>query len=293
VDKQGTSPLVAAIVLGWNYRNDSAECLASILGAGYPSLRVWYVDNGSTDDAPAFLRRQFPSIAVIELGENRGLVGGYNAGIEAALDANVEYVCVFNNDVVAQPGAFRALVHVAQGAERAGLLVPKIVLYSDETILWSAGARQRFFPPGIVQRGLGAPAQDRRFNQVRRVEYATSCAWMMASKMVRDVGLFDPRYSFYYSDYDYCRRVTLSEWHIYYAPGAVVRHKVSLSTQRGPAAGHWWRNMGLAESQFYRQYESYAQLAIHVLWIVIRTVLQGRARYIPAYVQGLRDGFDV
>jgi hypothetical protein len=51
--------------------------------------------------------------------------------------------------------------------------------------------------------------------------------------------------------------------------------------------------MGLAESQFYRQYESRAQLAVHVLWIVVRTVLQGRARYIPAYVQGLRDGFDV
>jgi hypothetical protein len=293
LDKDKTSPLVAAIVLGWNHRDDSAECLASILSADHPSLHVWYVDNGSTDDAPAFLRRQFPSIAVIELGENRGLVGGYNVGIEAALDANVEYVCVFNNDVVVQPGAFRALVNVAQGAERAGLLVPKIVLYSDEGTLWSAGARQRFFPPGIVQRGLGAPAHDRRFNQVRRVEYATSCAWMMASRMVRQVGLFDPRYSFYYSDYDYCRRVTLSEWHIYYAPGAIVRHKVSLSTQRGPAAAHWWRNMGLAESQFYRQYESYAQLAIHVLWVLIRTVLQGRARYIPAYMQGLRDGFDV
>jgi GT2 family glycosyltransferase len=293
LDKEGTPPLVAAIVLGWNHRDDSAECLASILGAGHPSLHAWYVDNGSTDDAPAFLRRQFPTITVIELGENRGLVGGYNVGIEAALDANAEYVCVFNNDVVVHPGAFQALVDVAQGAERAGLLVPKIVLYSDESILWSAGARERFFPPGIVQRGLGAPAHDRRFNQVRRVEYATSCAWMMASRMIHDVGLFDPKYSFYYSDYDYCRRVTLSDWHIYYAPGAIARHKVSLSTQRGPAAARWWRNMGLAESQFYRQYESYTQLAIHVLWIVMRTVLQGRARYIPAYVQGLRDGFDL
>jgi GT2 family glycosyltransferase len=284
---------VAAIVLGWNHRDDSAECLDSVLRAGYPALHVWYVDNGSTDDAPTFLRRQFPTITVIELGENRGLVGGYNAGIEAALDADVEYVCVFNNDVVVAPGAFRALVDVAQDAERVGLLVPKIVLYSDESVLWSAGARERPFPPGIVQRGLGAPAHDRRFNQVRRVEYATSCAWMMASRMIREVGLFDPTYSFYYSDYDYCRRVTRSGWQTVYVPDAVARHKVSLSTQRGPAAAQWWQNLGQAESRFYRQYENCARLAFHVLWIVTRTMLQGRARYIPAYLRGVRDGFDV
>jgi GT2 family glycosyltransferase len=286
-------PPVAAVVLGWNHRDDSAECIDSILRAGYPSLHAWYVDNGSTDDAPAFLRRQFPGLAVVELGENRGLVGGYNVGIQAALDANVEYVCVFNNDVVVQPSIFRALVNVAQTTERAGLLVPKIVLYSDAGIVWSAGARERRFPPGIVQRGLGAPSHDRRFNQVQPVEYATSCAWMMSSRMVREVGLFDPDYFFYYSDYDYCERVTLREWQIIYVPDAIVRHKVSLSTQRGPETARWWRNMGEAEARFYRQYKSDMQLAFHVPWIVMRTVLQRRARCIPAYLRGLWDAFDI
>jgi len=272
-------PPVAAVVLGWNHRHDSAECLDSILHAGYPSLHVWYVDNGSTDGAPAFLHRQFPDITVIELGENRGLVGGYNVG--------------FNNDVVIHPGGFRALVDVAQATERAGLLVPKIVLYSDESIIWSTGARQRRFPPGIVQRGLGSSSQDRQFNQVQHIEYATSCAWMMSSRMIREVGLFDPEYSFYYSDYDYCERARLHEWQTMYVPNAIVGHKVSLSTQRGPKAERWWRNMGEAEMRFYRQYRNYVQLAFHVPWIVIRAVLQGRARYIPAYVRGLWDAFDI
>lgn len=285
-------PSVAAIVLGWNHRDDSAECISSILDAGYPALHVWYVDNGSTDDAPAFLRQKFPRITVVELGENKGLVGGYNAGIRAALDASSAYISVFNNDVVVHPGAFQALANVAQAVDWAGLLVPKIVLHSDADTLWSAGARERRFPPGIVQRGMGASAQDRRFNQVQTVEYATSCAWMMSSDMVREIGLFDPHYPFYYSDYEYCRRSVLRGWQIVYVPDAVVRHKVSLSTQKGPEKARWWHNMGEAEAHFYRQYKGYVQLALHVPWIVMRTALQGRGRCIPAYLRGLWDAFN-
>src|SRR3990170_2087189 len=93
-----TLPSIAAVVVGWNYRDDSVACIHSILNADYPALQIWFVDNGSTDGSPALVHQQFPEVIVIELGENRGLVGGYNAGILAALEANVEYMCVFNND---------------------------------------------------------------------------------------------------------------------------------------------------------------------------------------------------
>jgi GT2 family glycosyltransferase len=283
-------PSLGAVVLGWNYHDDSAECLRSILADGYPRLRVWFVDNGSTDGTPAALRQEFPGITIMELGENRGLVAGYNAGIEAALSAGDDYVCVFNNDVAVAPGSFRALIGVARADPSAGLFVPKIVLYSDPGVIWSAGAYRRRLPPGIVQRGLGQPASDPRFARVTRVTYATSCVWMMSAAMIRQVGLFDSHYRFYYSDYEYCRRVTDRGWHILYAPDAVVRHKVSLSTQQAPRPGRWWTNMGEAEALFYRRYENQPLLMLHAAWITLRTIVQGQARYIPAYLQGLRAG---
>jgi GT2 family glycosyltransferase len=289
----GVMPSVATIVLGWNHCDDSSECIQSILEAGYSALHVWYVDNGSTDDSPGFLRQKFSNIAVIELGENRGLVGGYNAGIQAALSAEPEYVCVFNNDVAVQPGIFQALVDTARANDRVGVLAPKIVLYSNEHVIWSAGARMRRFPPGIVQRGMGASSDDPHFGIAQPVEYATSCAWMMATSMVRDVGLFDPRYPFYYSDYDYCKRVSLCNWQIFYVPSAIVKHKVSLSTQKSPTSARWWQNMGEAEARFYRQYGSNVQLALHCAWMVVRALLQRNARYLPDYIQGLRHATDI
>jgi GT2 family glycosyltransferase len=107
------------------------------------------------------------------------------------------------------------------------------------------------------------------------------------------VGFFDPQYSFYYSDYDYNKRATLLGWKIIYIPDALVKHKVSLSTQKGPNAAHWWRNMGEAEVRFYRQYKNGVKLSLHMLWIIMRTILQGKGQYVPAYLSGVRRGFDI
>jgi GT2 family glycosyltransferase len=290
--KTNMPPSVAAIVLGWNYRTDSADCIRSILSSDCQLLRVWYVDNGSTDGAPEYLHRLFPGITVLPLGENLGLVRGYNAGIDAALTDGSDYVCVFNNDVTIAPGTLPALVAAAVSQPRIGLCVPKIVLHADGQIIWSAGARRRRFPPGIVQRGLGQPASDRRFDRPLRVEYATSCMWLMSVPMVRHIGLFDPAYSFYYSDYEYCRRATRNDWQILYVPRAVVAHKVSLSTQNAPKPARWWHNIGEAEGRFYRQYEGYLPFAVHVIWILARTAVQGNARYIPAYMRGIAQGLN-
>lgn len=285
-----STPALAAVVVGWNHRSDSAECLESIVETAYPALQVWYVDNGSTDGAVELIRQRFAQVRVLALEQNRGLVGGYNAGIEAALEAGADYLCLFNNDVAVALDFFEALAAVAAGNANAGLLAPKIVLYSDENILWSAGARERAFPPGIVQRGTGRPARQERFNRVEPVAYATSCAWMMSAQMVRQVGLFDPSFSFYYSDYAYCEQVQRHGWQILYVPGSVVKHKVSLSTQRGGNAAHWWHNLGVAERRFYREYRGRTLFLLHAGWILMRTVLQGRGRFIPAYLKGLLDG---
>jgi GT2 family glycosyltransferase len=281
---------VAAVVVGWNYRDDTAECIRSLLKSLYPALRVWYVDNGSTDGAPAFLREQFPSISVIELGANRGLVGGYNAGMDAALAGGADYICLCNNDVIVYPEAIEALVRYARVNPKIGIAAPQIVLHSDNRVIWSAGARWRRFPPGIVQRGMGARLGE-RFTTSRPIEYATSCVWLASAGLVREIGFFDPAYSFYYSDYEYCRRATLHGWELVYVPDAVIEHKVPLSTHKAPRPVNWWRNLGEAEARFHRQFVDLPTLLLHAVWIMARSVLQGNVRYVGAYLDGLRRGW--
>jgi len=280
---------LAVVVLGWNHREDSAECLRSILATSYPALCVWFVDNGSTDGTPEFLARQFPEVTLLELGENRGLVAGYNVGIEAALVADYDYICVLNNDVVVVPNTFHALMTASRVNCRAGIWSPKIVYYDEDNLIWSAGAYQRRFPPGVVQRGMGASVRD-RFTRLEPITYATSCAWLMSAQMVREIGAFSPKYSFYYSDYEYCARARAHGWQILFVPDAIIKHKVSLSTQRAPRPAVWWYNLGNAEAEFYRELKAITVLPLHAAWIVARSVLQGHIRFVPAYLNGLISG---
>ena len=74
------SAAVAAVVLGWNGRDDTLACLRSLRAATYAPLSVVVVDNASTDGGPEALEREFPEARLIRLAENRGvgLVGGWH-----------------------------------------------------------------------------------------------------------------------------------------------------------------------------------------------------------------------
>ena len=45
------SPRVDIIVLNWNNRVDTLDCIRSLKSIDYPDFKIIVVDNGSTDDS--------------------------------------------------------------------------------------------------------------------------------------------------------------------------------------------------------------------------------------------------
>jgi hypothetical protein len=70
------SPWVTIIVLNWNGLADTLECLESLAGLDYPTYEVVVVDNGSSDGVGPVVRQRFPTMTVLENGENLGYAGG-------------------------------------------------------------------------------------------------------------------------------------------------------------------------------------------------------------------------
>jgi len=71
---QNTYPTVAIIILTWNQRDLTLDCLASLAELDYPAdrLRIIVVDNGSVDGIAQAIRERYPSVTVLENGENLG-----------------------------------------------------------------------------------------------------------------------------------------------------------------------------------------------------------------------------
>ena len=132
-------PLVLAVVVNWNGAAVIEPCLATLLASTYPNLRVLVVDNASTDGSVATVRERFPSVRVLEAGENSGYAGGVNAGLEEAKREGAAYALLLNNDIELDAGAVGELVKSASSNERAAFVGPLIYYADRPDVIWSAG----------------------------------------------------------------------------------------------------------------------------------------------------------
>lgn len=276
-------------MVAWNHWEDTAECLSSLLALeGAERNTVLLVDNGSTDGTPAKARQAYPTVRVIENGENLGLARAYNVGLRAALDEGVPFAAILNNDTALDPQCLKHMIAEMEESRDIGVVMPKILYYGARDTVWSVGARERRFPPGIVFEGLGRP-DSTEYSHPRDVEYAPSCVLLIRDEVLKTVGLFDEGYFFYYDDWDFCERVRKAGWRIRYVPEAIVYHKVSLSTQKGSKPSRWWRVMGRSSVRFHTRYRSASYFLSHSLWIFARELVMGNPGGAVAFVSGIAE----
>lgn len=225
-------PGVSAIIVNYNLKKDTLQCLDSLQQTRFPSLTCIVVDNGSTDDSVEAIHERFPETTILQTGENSGYAGGVNCGIEYALRHGAEYLLILNNDIVADPDLVDALVGVSQKNPQIGVVCPKVYYYDQKDVLWSAGARidMRWGRPSLI----GRNERDRgQYDSERLVDYLDGCAFLASRQMCEQVGLMDPIYFVYFEDSDWSIRMRHAGFKIVYTPAARAWHKVSATSQPG------------------------------------------------------------
>jgi len=139
------APLTYVIVVNWNGRDDTLECLASLGRVEYPLMRVLVVDNGSTDGSQDAIRREYPGVMLLETGSNLRFAGGNNAGIRYALANGAEQVALLNNDTTVDPGFLGSMTARMQSPPAPEWSRPK---FSTPRSLTGCGTREGRFPSG-------------------------------------------------------------------------------------------------------------------------------------------------
>lgn len=224
------APKVSVVVLTWNGRLLTLDCLESLAAITYPGLAVVVVDNASTDGTAAAIRDRFgDEITVVVNDSNLGFSGGNNVGIRRALEDGSDFVLLLNNDTVVDPGLIEGLVAVFDKNPRAGIVGPKIYYASPADQIWFAG--------GMVSlargtaRHIGIRETDHgQYDGDSEVDYVTGCALMARREVFESVGLLDEGYRAYYEDADFCLRARDRGYEIWYTSGGVLWHKISAST---------------------------------------------------------------
>jgi hypothetical protein len=207
--------------------NDSARVLALMdaLARLVPAPdRIIVVDNGSAGDHVARLIAVHPRLTVIELGYNSGFAAAANRGIREALGCGAGWVWLLNTDVELEKDTLASLVNVARSDARCGMAASLLVETGGEVQargggrvnLWTGSSRH------VIARG-------------EPCHYLTGACLLLRSSMLREIGLFDEAYFFYWEDVDLGFRARKAGWTFAVADAPAVVHL------EGSTLGRWSR----------------------------------------------------
>lgn len=227
------APLASVIIPNWNGAQHLPVCLDALRGQTYKQVEVILVDNGSTDGSQALVEGQYPEVRLLALERNLGLTGGNNAGFRAATG---QILISLNNDTEADPGFVAALVAALLEHPEAGMASAKMLLFDERDRIHSAGdgygADGIPFNRGVWQQDEG------QYDKSGWIFGGCGGAVAYRRAMLDDVGLFDESFFMYCEDVDLNWRAQLAGWKCWYAPEAVVYHKLS-ATGGGPIASFY------------------------------------------------------
>ena len=226
------STRLTVVIPNWNGERFLLSCLGSLREQSFEDFETVLVDNGSTDGSIPFVRRNFPEVRVLPLGENRGFSAAVNAGIRTS---RTEYVALLNNDTEVDPDWLKALVRAADAHPEAGFFASKLVDFDDRRVLDGAGDVLR--RSGLPYR-LGHGEPDRRqYDETAFVFGACAGAALYRRSMLDDIGLFDEDFFANCEDGDLSFRAQLAGYRCLYVPESVVYHMGSATFgKRSPTA---------------------------------------------------------
>ena len=208
---------VSAVIVNWNGKDVTANCIQSLLDQDYPDVEIIVSDNGSTDGSVEFLRKRFStSIRLLENGRNLGFGTAVNRGLAVA---GGDYLIFLNNDLVLESKSIRELVALLESDDGIGAAVPKILYYEKRDVVNSFGVL-------IHYSGIACPNKIDQADDpaLGLVETACGGIFMLPRKVYETIGGFDEDLFLYHEDHDLSWRVRLAGLKIMATPTSILYH---------------------------------------------------------------------
>jgi GT2 family glycosyltransferase len=291
------APTVYVLILNWNQKQITIDCVESVLESHYTDFEVVVLDNGSTDGSASALRTRFgKGIEVIENGTNLGYARGFNVGLKYAFESsNADYALVMNNDTIIDPYAITELVRVADADAKIGFVTGKVYYYNMTNILQTVGKEND--PIRWNGDHIGCGEQDLgQYDEVRELHFADDIFTLASKHLYDEIRGYDPMFFLQGEEYDWQARAKNAGYKIMYTPRAKLWHKVSMTLGKDSALKAYYdaRNPMLVvmlhkPQCFFRRY-FWNHLRKDIMYSSLIYVKQGRITPAMAKWQGLMSG---
>ncbi|MCL4215502.1 MAG: glycosyltransferase family 2 protein [Candidatus Hydrogenedentes bacterium] len=254
----GTPPVTTdaarllVVIVNFRTRQLTLDCLDGLYAGEETAFPALVVDNTpetaeQTSLNLALAERDWKSVSVWPLLENKGFAAGNNAAIRPALDSDSppEYVLLLNPDTVPRKGAVSSLLefmdaHIDVGIAGSRLEdpdgTPQISAFRFPSIgtelVWALrlGILSRMFPQWVI----APPVKD----SAGPTDWVAGASMIVRRAVFEDIGLMDEAFFLYFEEVDFCRRARDAGWPCWYVPESRVVHLVGASSEISDARKH-------------------------------------------------------
>ncbi len=204
-----------------NRRDITLLCLRSLFRADLTNvdLKVYVVDDGSTDGTADAIADAFPEVKVIPGSGDLWFTGGMNRGIEVAMNEDVDYILTINNDSVFEQGFLQQMLRCS--SENPKSIVGALLLLWDQP--------HRVFQVAPRWETLSGGFRHWRHQTVWtvpsspwEVEVIVGNCVLFPIKAIEECGLMNDRRLPHFGDAEYTPRMRRRGWQLLIEPKARV-----------------------------------------------------------------------
>jgi len=278
---------ISIIILSWDTKSLLHDCLKSLKG----NNEIIVVDNGSTDDSPQMVQKEFPEVKLIKNLKNLGFGAANNQGMKVAQG---DYLLLLNSDtVVGKDAPLKMATFLAENPQVGA--VGCRLLNSDGSLQPSAGpfpslgvAFVMLFWEHWLKNLVRAS-----FKKTTEVDWVMGAALMVRLEVIKKAGLMDEGIFMYMDEVEWCYRIKKAGFKVFFYPGAEITHLFGGSSKTGRQAPILNIYRGLI--YFYQKHYSANQLKILKFMLKLKAggawllgKITGNSYLIKTYVQAFQ-----
>ena len=215
----------AIVILNWNGEALLERYLPTILDYSEDAV-IYVADNASTDGSVDFVKKNYPTVQIIQNDSNGGFAKGYN---DALKYVNEEIYCLINSDVEVTPNWLAPIKKAFTDIPEAAIIQPKILDLLHNEYFEYAGAAGGFIDqlgyPFCRGRIFQSLEKDHgQYNDTCEIFWATGACMFIKKDIYHELGGFDEDYFAHQEEVDLCWRAKNKGYKVYYVGDSFVYH---------------------------------------------------------------------
>lgn len=260
---------LTVVIVNYNTADLLTKCVGAVLESRTDdSYSIYVIDNNSSDQSVDLMKRDFPSVRLIQNQQNVGFAKASNSVLR---HLGTDYVLLLNPDTIVFPDTFQKMINFMDAHPEAGVVGPKhirpdgtfdVTSRFGEVTAFSLFAKKvgltKMFPFSEKLGGFNLSHLDP--DQTMAVTAVTGASMMVSREAIEQAGLLDESFFLGAEDVDWCLRIrsclasNQQPYQVYYYPEAMTIHLGRQSRRKFPqiAIPAFYQSSWL----FYERYEA-------------------------------------